>query len=63
MEKLLTKPIGELNDEELLDLLDFVSDEVQRRNTLFKQGSAIDPSSIGRAVDAFAEALRSAPKK
>lgn len=62
-----TKPLTELSDTELLDLLDLVSAEVKRRNNLAPQDpeveSFLDPDVLRQATSAFAEMLKGATKR
>jgi hypothetical protein len=56
--------LRKLSDTELLDLLDQVSDEVKRRNTLVSPSDGVcDEESLGRAADLFAEIMREATSK
>ena len=57
----LTRPLSELNDAELLNLLDEVSGEVKKRNSLsMNPEDEEDREALKRATEAFAEVIRSA---
>lgn len=49
---MFVKPLSELTDSELLDILDTVSSEVKKRNSLV--GSDDDQEAIKRAAEYFA---------
>jgi hypothetical protein len=51
--------LRELSDIELLDLLDVVSDEVKRRNSLYSASSADEASALRNATDVFGRMLKS----
>ena len=58
---ILSKPLKELGDTELLNLLDQVSDEVKRRNSLVVESDGVEDSeALRRAVSAFADVMRAA---
>jgi len=56
---MLNKPITELTDNELLDLLDSVSAEVKRRNSLsMAPDDANDAAALNRAANYFVDAIQ-----
>lgn len=56
---MLSKPLEELTDTELLDLLDLVSDEVKRRNSLNVHlgNEDVEDQSVKRAIDFLSNAV------
>jgi len=60
MEDILKKPLKELDDGEVLDLLEAVSSEVQRRNRLLGAGKVRD--AVSEAIDTFMNRVEIRPK-
>jgi hypothetical protein len=62
---MLNKPLSEISDSDLLDLLDQVSEEVKRRNSLHASpsqnvsslGGPDDEDSMKRAIEYFAQVM------
>jgi len=57
---MLTKPLSELTDTELLDLLDSVSAEVKRRTSLSIDPDVDNQEALKRAADYFVTAVNQA---
>lgn len=56
MEDVLKKPLKELSDAEVMDLLELVSDEVQRRNRLNGAGAVHDV--VSQALETFVSGVK-----
>jgi hypothetical protein len=60
MENIFVRPLPELTDTELLDLLDLVSAELKKRNSLgVNPNDADTQESVRRATDYFVGLARS----
>jgi hypothetical protein len=57
MDELFKRPISELNDQQVLELLDFVSDEIKRRNDKISP-SSLDGDSIKRATGFISDLMQ-----
>lgn len=56
LEKVLNIPLAELEDSEVLDLLDSVSQEVQRRNRIMGAGGVHD--AVAGILDTFISRIK-----
>lgn len=59
---IFNKPLIELTDVELLDVLDLVSSEVKRRNSVIDD-QEYDQEAMKRAADFFVEAVKSVTRR
>jgi hypothetical protein len=62
LDKLFRHPISELSDQQVLDLLDFVSDEIKRRNDNISP-SNLNGDSVKRATEFISELIQQVVNK